>query len=114
MAETVNSVTDDTDSAAPAVESSLNFPVVGIGASAGPNWTGSAAKAWHQVLVPLADPHSLAAAGAFALAAWAVGPILRSRHLALGLVAHVRMLRPRHSQLRFCRPERARGINQSA
>ena len=35
MAETVNSVTDDTDSAAPAVESSLNFPVVGIGASAG-------------------------------------------------------------------------------
>ena len=41
--------------------------------------------------------------------------LVRSRgsgHLALGLVAHVRMLRQRHSQLRLRRPERPRHRNQ--
>jgi eukaryotic-like serine/threonine-protein kinase len=66
---------------------------VGLGHHIAPvaesGWTRSAAAAYHQVLVPLADPHSLAAAAAFAFAAWAMGPILRARHIALALVGAV-------------------------
>jgi len=61
-------------------------PRLGIGPSAHHGWTRSADAAAHQVLAPLADPHSLAAALAFAAAAWAMGPILRTRHAALALV----------------------------
>ncbi len=56
---------------------------------AGPGWTHSISAAYHQVLVPLGSLHSLAAAAAFGLAAWAIGPILRASHLALTLVGAV-------------------------
>ena len=52
-------------------------------------WTKSASAAYHQVLVPLGDLHSLAAAAAFGVAAWAIGPIVRARHVALALVGAV-------------------------
>ncbi len=67
--------------------------VLGIGRHiapvAGAGWTHSASAAYHQVLVPLGSLHSLGAAAAFGLAAWAIGPILRASHLALSLVGAV-------------------------
>lgn len=50
------------------------------------HWTESAQAAYHQILVPMASLHSLGAAVAFGLAAWAMGPILRTRHVALAAV----------------------------
>lgn len=49
-------------------------------------WSDSASAAASGVLGPLADPVSLGAAALFALAAWAIGPIVRS-HVSLGLLA---------------------------
>ena len=51
-----------------------------------PGWTESVSAAVHGVLAPLLDPASLAAALAFALAAWAMGPILRAGHVVLAFI----------------------------
>jgi tRNA A-37 threonylcarbamoyl transferase component Bud32 len=50
------------------------------------SWSGSASSAASGVLAPLADPTSLGAAAAFAIAAWALGPILRAGHVSLALL----------------------------
>ena len=62
---------------------------LGIAAPADPGWTRSAGAAWHQVLAPIGDPRSLAAAAVFALAAAAIGPVLRAGHVALAAVGIV-------------------------
>jgi hypothetical protein len=59
---------------------------LGIGRDARGGWTDSTSAAAHQVLAPLTDPRSIAAAATFALAAWAMGPMLRAGHFALSLV----------------------------
>jgi eukaryotic-like serine/threonine-protein kinase len=61
-------------------------PSLDLGPGPRPGWAGSASAAAHGVLAPLADPASLAAALAFALAAWAMGPILRAGHVALAFI----------------------------
>lgn len=48
-------------------------------------WTASASTAASRVLLPLLDPASIGAAGLFALAALAMGPILRA-HVSIGLL----------------------------
>jgi hypothetical protein len=61
-------------------------PSLGLGAGPRPGWAGSAALAAGGILAPLAQPASLAAMAAFALGAWAMGPILRAGHLALAFI----------------------------
>jgi hypothetical protein len=61
-------------------------PSLGLGPAPPPGWMGSATAAVEGVLAPLADPGSLAAMAIFALAAWAMGPILRAGHVALAFL----------------------------
>jgi hypothetical protein len=68
------------------------------------SWTGSAEAAYHQVLAPIADIHSLAAAAAFGLAAWVMGPILRTRHLALAALWAILWAAGLAAALRFAEP----------
>jgi len=49
-------------------------------------WSHSVGASASGVLAPLLDPTCLAAMALFALAAWAIGPVVRARHLPLALV----------------------------
>jgi eukaryotic-like serine/threonine-protein kinase len=61
-------------------------PELGLGPGPRAGWMESPSAAAHGVLAPLLDPGSLAAALAFAAAAWAMGPILRAGHVALAFI----------------------------
>ncbi len=60
-------------------------PLMPFADRAAAGWTHSTSAAASTVLAPLLDPVSLAAAGLFAVAGWAIGPICRT-HLPLALV----------------------------
>jgi hypothetical protein len=61
-------------------------PALNLGPGPRSGWMASPSAAVHGVLAPLTDPSSLAAAAAFGLAAWAMGPILRAGHVALAFI----------------------------
>ncbi len=61
-------------------------PAMPFADHAAAGWEHSASAAASGVLAPLLDPASMAAAALFAAAAWAIAPIARARHLAIGLL----------------------------
>jgi hypothetical protein len=62
---------------------------LGVVHSAPPGWSRSTAEAARSVIAPLVSVEALLGAAAFALAAVALGAVLRARHLAVALVGVV-------------------------
>lgn len=61
-------------------------PALPFADRAASGWTHSASAAATGVLAPLLDPVSIAAAAAFALAAWSIGVLARAAHVSLALL----------------------------